>query len=170
MADVLWMLNVNLQGGTLRNKASLSFVLEYKGGATPMDFDQAKSAADQIVGALDDVTDATVSGVRLSYSISSDGTMPDEAIDTADEAVVMCHINAASQLPKFVPVRIPAPVADGVFLPDGETVDVSSSTLVQYIQQLAQHAYLSDGEQINTGEGSGGMAYGYKRSRAKKYA
>lgn len=169
MADPLWVTSISLQGGTLHNKASLGFVLEYQGALTPMTFVEAVSAASQVAGALGDVTDATISSVKLTYVVSSDGSMPAGTVDTADEAVVMCHVNPSGQLPKFVSVRIPAPKVAEVFLPDGETVDVSEATLVQYIQQLSQHTFLSDGEQINTSEGTDGMAYGYKRSRAKKY-
>lgn len=169
MADPLWVLNVSLQGGTQHNKTSLAFILEYDGGATPMTFTQASSAAGQIVGALDDICDATVSTAKLSYLMQKDGSMPNGAVDTADEAVVMCHVNATGSVPKFTAVRVPAPLVGEVFLPDGETVDISNSLLVQYIQQVAQHAYVSDAERVNTSEGSNGMAYGFKRSRAKRY-
>lgn len=169
MADPRWVYNVKLQGGTPHNTASLKFILQYDDVLTPMTLAQAEAAASQIGGALANITDAIMTKQSLTYTMDASTIMPPVAVDCMDEAVVMCYLNDSNSLPEYYSLRIPAPKA-ALFMADGETVDVVEPLLIQYVQQLAQHAYVSDYEQIDTNTGSDGMARGHRRSRAKSYA
>lgn len=168
MANPLWMYKVTLQGSTPKNKTSLNFVLEYDDAASPMDHAAALNAANQIRGGLVAITDAFLARESLDYLISADNQLPAGNIDVMDEAAVIVYLNdPTGNLPKYHTVRIPAPDST-VFLADGETVDIGDAALIQYIQQLSQHAFVSDNEQINT-TSQNGIASGHKRSRAKSY-
>lgn len=168
MANPLWTYRIKLQGSTAKNVTSLTFVLEYDDAATPMDFAAAQNAANQIRGALVDITDAYVAKEDLTYLISADNQLPPGDVDVTDEAVIVCFLNDPLNLPKYHSLRVPAPTVADVFLADGETVNINSSLLIQFVQQVAQHAFVSDGEQIVTAT-QNGIASGHKRSRAKSY-
>jgi hypothetical protein len=60
-------------------------------------------------------------------------------------------------------IFIPAPVIGIFSAPTGalrDVVDVTDADLTQYVQQLSQHAYVSDGETIQTASGDDGMLNG----------
>lgn len=168
MANPLWVYNIRLQGSTANNKASLSFVLEYDDAATPMDLGGAQSAATQIREALVEVTDAVVSKESLSYLMGSSDSLPGGGVDCMDEAVIMVHLNDPGDLPKLHALRVPAPDS-GLWLSDGETLNITNPDVASYVEQISQHAFISDGEQINLASGTAGIDSGHKRSRAKSY-
>ncbi len=169
MANPLWTLNLKLQGESARNRTNMTFVIQYDDAETPLTLAGAQSAADQIIASLDDVSDAVIAKASLTYLVAQSDLLAADEVDAFEEAVVMCHLNEAGDLPELYALRIPAPV-DGLFLADKETVDIGNADLVQYVQQVAQHAFVSDGEQIQTGTGTNGMSHGHKRQRPKSYA
>ena len=132
--------------------------------AEPVDWSLVQAAADQIRGALVDITDAFIAKETLSGILSSDNSVPTDA-DTTDELVIITHLNAVGEAEKLHATRVPAPVST-VFQPGGEVLDKTNADVIQFVQQLAQHAYVSDGEQINTAAGNDGMKKGYWRSRS----
>jgi hypothetical protein len=141
-------------------------------GADPgQNHEDAQDALNQIRGALVDITAADLAFVRLTERVQEFDTIPtNEDARVHEVAAVVCHLNAAGTVGKYVTLYVPAPV-DGVFLGDegdGETkniVDVNDADLQQYIQQVAQHARVSDGEQINTSTGAGGIRSGRRITR-----
>jgi hypothetical protein len=129
---------------------------------------EALAAAAQIKGALVDIIQAYVARETLDYMISADNQLPPGNVDVMDEAAIIVFLNdPVGNLPKYHTLRVPAP-KEGIFLADGETVDIGEPTLIQYVQQIAQHAFVSDGEQVNT-TSQNGIASGHKRSKAKSY-
>jgi hypothetical protein len=137
------------------------------------DFLAAQNAANQIRGALVDLTDANVSSETLSSVISSDNQLPDASVLIGEEALIFVHLNAPNEAEKLHKLRIPAPTDSAVFLADGRTVDPTASLVVQYVQQVAQHSVVSDGEAVNTAAGAYGNGVsdpaGYKRTVKRSY-
>lgn len=154
---------ITLQGNTPSDKTTLRFDL-----GEPADYAAAISAANQIRGALVDVTDAFVSREVLSELISEDGQRPAAGVNTFVEAAVSVFLNEPTDAVKLATLRIPAPAA-ALFLADGETVNIGNALLVQLVQQISQHAFISDGEAVVT-DVQDGISGGYKRTRAKKFA
>ena len=161
-----WFYTVNLRGHGQRDKTSMTFQLDTV--ATPLaDYVGARTAATQIRGALVDITDAFVTKETVSEVFFEDNQRPPDNVDVYEEAAVACYLNDPTEAEKLHTIRIPAPV-DALFTVDGETVDVSNAQLIQYVQQLQQHAYVSDEEQINV-SADNGIKYGYKRTKAKRF-
>lgn len=155
--------SISLQGHTANDRTTLTFDI-----GDPVDHAAAQSAANQIRGALVAITKAFVRKEVLSEVLSEDGQRPsDTSADTFEEALVLTYLNDALDQEKLHPVRIPAPIEE-LFMSDGQTVNTGNALLVQFVQQLAQHAFVSDGEQINDAIDNG-IKYGYKRSRARKF-
>lgn len=158
---------------TLRDSRGLTTTMNFdlglfSGPDIGAEYISARSAATQVRGSLVDVTTAFVSKERLSLRLSDDDQLPAPGVaDITDEALVSVHLNPPTELRKMHGVRIPAPIS-AIFLQDGLRVNVTNALLVQYIQQLSQHVFVSDGENINTNSGSDGIDSGYWRSRAKK--
>ena len=142
-------------------------------GGTSLHFDlgdlvdeaAALNAANQIRGALVDITDAFVARETLSLTISEDNQVPPSA-DVTDFAHVACHLNAPTEAQKLHVLKIPAPI-DGLFQPGGVVVDITNALLQQYVQQVSQHAFVSDGEQIDTASGTAGINSGWWFSKKK---
>jgi hypothetical protein len=157
-----YLYRITLQGHSASDKTTLSFDI-----GEPVDHLAALNAANQIRGALVDVTKANVSKETLTDILSEDGTRPaDSSADTFEEAVVLTYLNQALEAEKLWPGRIPAPI-DALFLSDAQTLDTGNALLIQLVQQIAQHAFVSDGEQINDALDNG-IKSGYKRSRPRK--
>lgn len=131
----------------------------------------AVSALDQIRGALVDITEADLAFVRLTELVQEFSTIPtSEDARVHEKAAVVTHLNAPATVPKYHTVYVPAPI-DALFVGDegdGETVnvvDVNNALLQQYVQQLSEHAFVSDGEQIDITSGAGGIRSGRRISR-----
>lgn len=131
----------------------------------PADEAAALNAANQIRGALVDITDAFVASESLTLVVSEDNQVPADA-DVTDIANITVHLNAPTEAQKLHNLPVPAPI-DALFLADGVTVDTSNALLIQYVQQIAQHAFVSDGEQVNTASGSNGISGGYWSSEKR---
>lgn len=133
-----------------------------------MDLGGAQSAATQIREALVEVTEAVIAKESLSYLLGSSDSLAAAGVDCMDEAVIMVHLNDPGDLPKLHALRVPAPESD-IWLSDGETLNITAPDVVDYVGQISQHAFISDGEQINLASGTAGIDSGHKRSRAKSY-
>jgi len=151
-----------LQGHTKKDVTTLNYTLAsaaYAGALIDLD---------SIRGSLVDITKAFVKEVSLTEVIETDGTFPaDSSADTFEEAAVSTYLNDPADAEKLHTVRVPAPI-DALFLSDNSTVQTSNALLIQYIQQLNEHATLSDGEVINVTTDNG-IKSGYKRSRARRF-
>jgi hypothetical protein len=101
----------------------------------------------------------------VSGVISEDDQVPADA-DTTDELVIAVHLNDPTAAKKLGILRVPAPV-DAVWEPGGVVLDKANADVVQFVQQISQHAFISDGEQVNTSSGTDGIDRGYFRSRKK---
>lgn len=162
----MWFYSITLRGHGSRDKTTLRFQLDTV--ALPLaDYVAARSAATQIRGALVDVTDAFVVKEQVTDVFFEDNQRPPDNVDVYEEAAISCYLNPPTEAEKLHTLRIPAPI-DALFLSDGETVDVANSLLIQYVQQIAQHAYVSDEEQIDT-TADNGIKYGYKRTKARRF-
>lgn len=131
-------------------------------GISLNDFPDALDALNQIRGALVDITSANIAYVRLHHEVEADSTEPANA-DVFETAMVNVHIAPAGEAEKLTQIYIPAPVIgifEGTTGNDRDIVDRDDSDLQQYIQQLAQHSFVSDGEQIQTAVGAGGIKNG----------
>lgn len=118
-------------------------------GTPEGDYAAALNAANQITGALANVTQATISEVTLTSIVSTSAVAG--AGDLFNQALVNVHLDAAGD--KIAQVYIPAALVDIFVGASGaalDVVDVADAALVQYIQQLSQHSEISDGEQIDT--------------------
>lgn len=135
------------------------------------DFISAQSAANQIRGALVDITDANVAKESLTNVISEDNQLPAGEILITEEAVILVHLNAPTEAQKLHALRVPAPTDAAVFLANGVDVDPTAALVVQYVQQVAQHAMVSDDEAIdvNSGKYGNGIDSGYKRTKSRKF-
>ena len=162
----MWFYSITLRGYGARDKTTLTFQLDTIGDPLA-DHVAAQNAAAQIRGALLDVTDALPVQEKLTDLFFEDNTRPPADVDVYEEAAISCYLNPPNAAEKLHTLRIPAPI-DALFMADGETVDASNSLLIQYVQQVAQHAYVSDEEKIDT-TADNGIKYGYKRTKARRF-
>lgn len=121
-----------------------------------------------IAAELVDVTDANMMDIYVACHDDTNvtGTLPAEA-EIAEECVLSVHLLAAPLPQKLGTLRIPAP-SDGIFQADGYTVDTADLDLLAYVAAVAAATTISDGENIITARGSGGIAAGSWRTRARK--
>jgi hypothetical protein len=121
---------------------------------------EAAGALDQIRGALVDITDANIRSTSLERVYEVSDELPANA-DVFEVALVNCHLNAPTQMAKYVTVSVPAPslaIFQGTTGVERDQVDSADAELVDFVQQLSQHSYISDGEQINTSSGYNGIS------------
>ena len=161
---MFFIYRITLRGTKAKDLTTLAFDLG--DFVEPVNFADVQSAADQIRGALVDITDANVAKETLTGVVSEDNQIPADA-DTTDEAVVAVHLNAPTEAQKLHNLRVPAPI-DALFLPNGITLDISNALLQAYVLQISQHAQVSDGETVNVASGTAGIDSGYWRSRSKQ--
>lgn len=124
----------------------------------------AQSALSQIVGALENVCDAGI----VETGLTSVETSPAEvgAGDLFENGMVnvwSLDEDDPTAVQHIAQVYIPA-ASGGIFQAttglQRDVIDVNDAALQQYIDQLAQHAYISDGETIQTAVGVAGMIDG----------
>lgn len=145
--------------------SSLTFVLDVA-DMTGAGYDTAVSLANQIRGALVDLTDAFVQSEKVSNTIFADNTLPTGNVVIANEGVLFTHLNAPNEKQKLHALRIPAISFAHI---DTEGSVMADPQVLQYVQQVAQGAVVSDGEKINQASGNSGFAYGYLRSKHTTY-
>lgn len=145
---------------------------EFTGADAGTEYEAAVAALGQITGALENVTDAVLvqSGVIQANAILGGNG----AGDLFEKALVnVWAVNESDPLDveARAQIYIPAPVI-GLFQtaagPGRNIVDVTDADLQQYVQQLAQHALISDGETIQTGSGTAGIDSGKRISKPFK--
>lgn len=138
---------------------------EFDGVSLEVEFGEANNAMVQIAGALADVTEATIVKQTLTYLAVDDagaagaGDVTEYALLNVwtldeDDPTAVDHISQH---------YIPAPVIgifEGATGVDRDRIDRDDVDLTQYVQQVSQHAFISDGETIQTALGVGGMDSG----------
>lgn len=153
--------SIGLQGHAKKDRRSYTFDL-----GEPLDHVSAQNAANQIRGALVAITKAFVRYERLTEILSEDGTRPsDTSADCFEECRITTYLDATGD--KLHNIKVYAPI-DTMFLPDGETLDTANAAVIQYVQQLSQHAFVSDGESINTTV-TDGIKEGWKASSSRSF-
>lgn len=161
MAQIIY--NVTLRGTQDGILTTLKFDL---GDFDPVVWVDVANAYDQIRGALVDITDAFIVKETTTVLISEDNQVPADA-NVTDELVIAVHLNAPDEGQKLATLRVPAPI-DAVWEQGGVVLDKTNALVQQFVQQVSQHAFVSDGEQVNTNSGTAGINRGYFRSRPKK--
>lgn len=157
--------------GTDNEKSTLTYDLgDFNTGVAGDDFAAALAAAAAIKTELAAVTDAFIAEESVRHVISQDSQLP-AAADIFEEALVTVYLNQPTEAEKVHQIRIPAPSA-GLFLGTNgaelDIVDINDPDLTAYVGELASSVYLSDGEQINTSTGTGGIKKGYRNIRKRK--
>lgn len=141
--------NISIKGANNKEVKRRFDLGDFDTGGAASDYAAAESAINQIAGALAAVTDGTLSSVTLTSVVSSDAAAGGG--DVFENGMVNVYLDAGGE--KVTQLYIPAPV-QGIFLAtDGknrDVIDLTDADLVQYVQQVAQHAFVSDGEQIDT--------------------
>lgn len=146
---------------------------DFTTGGDGTDFEAALNAANQVAGAYETITLATIAAVSVGHSMPAyeDGALPGVGVDVHEFATISCHLNDPGDAEKLTTIKVIAPI-DGIFAGtegvDYDTVDRADADLVQFVQQLAQHTFVSDGEQINDGSGVNGMKAGRRNARSYK--
>ena len=101
--------------GTDNEKSSITYDLgDFTGADAGADFLAALGAANQIRGALVDITDANVAEEAVRHVISSDNQLP-AAADVYEEALLTVHLADPAEAEKVALLRVPAP-SIGVFV------------------------------------------------------
>lgn len=121
---------------------------------------EAANALNQIRSALSAITNANIRKTYLERVYEVSDELPADA-DVFEVALVNCHLNSPTQLAKYVTLSIPAPslgIFQGTTGSERDQVDSADADLVDYVQQVSQHSYISDGEQINTSSGYNGIS------------
>jgi len=122
---------------------------DFTTGTPGGDYDAAVSALNQIAGAYAAVTDATIAQSTLTSIVSTSAVAG--AGDVFENAMVNVYLDAAGE--KVSQLYWPAPTID-IFLAaagvNRDVLDTADADVIQLVQQFSQHAFVSDGEQINT--------------------
>lgn len=145
---------------------------EFAGADAGAEYEAAVSALGQITGALENVTEAVLvqSGVIQATPVLG-GNGAGDLFEKALVNVWAVNIQDALDVEARAQIYIPAPVI-GVFQtatgPGRNIVDVTDAALQQYVQQLSEHALISDGETINLLSGTAGIDSGKRISRPFK--
>lgn len=135
------------------------------------DFDDASAALTAWITDIKAVSDANVLSSRLTVLDQGgiDGTIPANESDVSDEIVLVCHTNDTGFPNELATLRVPAP-SDDVFVnaDPAQGGDLADAALQDYVDNFATSGTLmfSDGEQVNTAEGTHGMADAFWRSKA----
>lgn len=164
----MWIYKIILRGHGNKDKTSLTFQLDTS--ATPLvGHAEALLAANSIRGALVDISDAFIVQESVTDVYFEDNQRPADGVDCFEEAALVCYLNAPEDAEKLHTLRVPAP-KDNIFMLDAETVDTANAQVKQYVQQVSQGAYVSDGEQIYSVVANNlGFKKGYKRTRARRF-
>jgi hypothetical protein len=122
------------------------------------------TASGLVATSLGLISDANIYNESLTYLMGGSPALPGDA-DITDEAVVITFLTGAGVIPKYHPIRIPAPVST-LFESDLITVDETDTDLIAYVALLEASWQVSDGESIDT-EVENGIASGWWRSVKK---
>lgn len=164
----IWEFTVTLLDSA-QNTTSIRFKLgEVTGADFAAEATAALATASAITTALNAITDANIMASRLSTinETTINGAIPGGDVDITDEALVLVHTNDTNYPDELARLRVPAPVA-GLFVNSNreEGVDVADADLQTYVALFGSSVEISDGEHVNTAEGTAGIKSGYWRSR-----
>jgi hypothetical protein len=153
-------------------KTSLRFII---GTITGVDFaaeaQVAYDAFDNLVTDIKAVTDANVNKAFLRAEDPGDWVdsgIPSNGSDVSDELVVSVHTNDTFLEKEVDQLRMPAPL-DAMWV-NGEPsqgLDKTNALLQAFVGDFETDIEFSDGEHVNTSEGTSGIADGYWRSVKK---
>lgn len=136
------------------------------------DFDDAQAAMTAWITDIKAISDANVLSSRLTLLDHGgiDGTVPANESDVSDEIVLVVHTNDTGFPNELTVLRVPAPI-DDVFVNNdpAQGGDLADTGLQDYVDNFTAAAgvfEVSDGEYVNTAEGTHGMADAYWRSKA----
>lgn len=133
---------------------------------------EALSRFTDYVTALKAVTDANVlsTALRALNQGGIDGTVPATTPGVDNEAVIIVHTNDTTYPDELASLRVPNP-ADGIFVNSNpnEGLDVADAAVQTLVALYSSDFQLSDGEHVNTAEGTAGISSGFWRSVAKKF-
>lgn len=135
-----------LNGRTLTQAVDLgNFTTGTPGG----DFDAAFSAATQIVDAYRLVSDARIeSSLR---AVHDDGGVTVAGGDATENALMNVYLdNVGSKIAQFYIKAPTAAIFSAASGPNYDVVDLTDADVIDFVLQLSQHAFISDGEQIDT--------------------
>lgn len=164
----MWFYTIVLRGYANKDKTSMRFQLDTV-DVPLLDHTSATQAANSIRGSLVDISNAFIVQESVTEVFFEDNQRPASDVNCQVEAVLMCHLNDPADAEKLHALRVPAP-KDDLFMADGQTVLQSHANVKQFIQQVGDHAIVSDGEQINyAAANNDGLKYGYKRTKAKRF-
>jgi len=133
-------------------------------GTEGENFEAALSALNQIVGALSAVTEADIveTGISASvtqFSLPGAGELHKQALLN----VYVLNQNDPTDTEHKAQHYVPAPVP-GIFVgttgQNAKIVDLNDTALQQYVQQVSQHAFISEHETIQLASGTQGMSSG----------
>ena len=152
-------------------KTSLRFTIGTLTGVSLADEAQeAYNRMDGLIDALKAVTDANVSSAFLRMEDPGDWAdegLPSDA-DVSDEAVISVHTNDSLREAEVDQLRIPGPKrALWVNSNPSNGLNKTNSDLQAYVALFEEDFMFSDGEHVNTDEGTEGIAGGYWRSVKK---
>jgi len=123
---------------------------DFATGTPDGDYAAADNAITQITGALATITDAAIRKVLLT-GVQSEDLVTAGAGNVFENALLNVYLDAGGV--KVTQLYVPAPVI-GIFLtatgPGRDKLDIADADVIQYVQQIAQHAFVSDGEQVDT--------------------
>lgn len=159
-------------GQTSRLRYELGTTTDIGGASDDADFALVKIAFGQIVGALANVTDATIASQEITFVDGEMDASYPPAADVFEKASVVTFLEEIVNTPqKYHTLQIPAPKI-GLFLgtvgAERDEIDVADADLTQYVQQIAQHAYVSDHEKIDDSRPNEGIKSG--RRVVSRYA
>ena len=140
------------------------------------EYEAAISAADQLMGALFDVTDAAISGfslacVNATESLNSHVVTTYGTGDVFQAALLNLALYNNAGLPEAGLVGqsyIPAPkigIFEGTDGADRDRIDRDDTDLVQYVQQIEQHTTISDNQTVDPDQGNNGLLGGRRVTR-----
>lgn len=162
---MIWTYKITWQGAGALDSRTQSFDL---GDHTTVEL--AEAAAGAIKSALVAASKAYVSRETLTATISEDNQVPtDKSADTYEELAMACYLNPVTEKQKLFVLSVVAP-EDSMFLPGGQTLDVTNSLARAVADAVEANAYVSDGEQLQSdGRTNGAIESGWLRSKAKSF-
>jgi len=161
-----YVLNLQLKGANDRVVPKTYDLGIFDGASAEVEFGEANNAMTQIVGALEAITEATIIKQTLTLSVVDNAAAAGggDVTEYAMLNVWTLDVDDPTAVEHLAQHYVPAPVI-GVFVgatgKDRDRIDRSDADLAQYVQQVAEHAFISDGETIQyPGSGVNGMDSG----------
>ncbi len=113
---------------------------------------------ENVMGLLAPLTNAQILGGTITVSVNPP-FLNNPVSPYNSNASERASLNVHTSPSKTVVHQIPAPV-QSLFVPNSPVVDIANADLQAYIAWMAANATVSDGEVIDAGSGTGGIANG----------